>query len=74
MDKFYKDSLLKTMINRACTLSSTTDAFNAKGAEMRFLLSHLEYPTSFIDSSINTFLLRNSLATKAERSNDDSNL
>ncbi|CAH3124007.1 unnamed protein product, partial [Porites lobata] len=70
-DKRYKDSLLQTMIHRAYSLSSTTEAFNAECAKLRSIFSRLDYPLSVIDSAIKSFFL-NSSADKAERNNDDS--
>ena len=71
-DKRYKDSLLQTMIHRAYSLSSTTEAFNAECAKLRSIFSRLDYPMSVIDSAIKKFLFLNSSANKAERNNDDS--
>ena len=71
-DKRYKDSLLQTMIHRAYSLSSTTEAFNAECAKLRSIFSRLDYPMSVIDSAIKKFLFLNSSADKAERNNDDS--
>ena len=51
-DKRYKDSLLQTMIHRAYSLSSTTEAFNAKCAKLPSIFSRLDYPMSVIDSAI----------------------
>ena len=53
-------------------MSSTTEAFNTECAKLRSIFSRLDYPTSLVDSAINNFLFRNSLANKAERNNDDS--
>ena len=73
-DKRYKDSLLQTMIHRAYSLSSTTEAFNAECAKLRSIFSRLDYPMSVIDSAIKKFLFLNSSANKAERNNDDSSI
>lgn len=44
VDKRYKTSLLKTMLNRAYALSSTTEAFNGECAKLRSIFSRLDYP------------------------------
>ena len=72
VDQYNKDSLLKTMIHRAYSLSSTTEAFNAECAKLRSIFSRLDYPMSLIDSAIKKFFFLNSSANKVERNNDDS--
>ena len=54
-------------MHRAYALSSTTEAFNAECAKLRFIFSDLDYPVNLIDSAINNFLFRNSSANKAEK-------
>ena len=63
---------IKTMINRAYALSSTTEAFKTECTKLRTIFSCLDYPMSLIDSAINNFLFQNSSANKAVRNNDDS--
>ena len=61
-----------TMIHRAYTLSSITEAFNAECAKLRSIFSRLDYPVSLIDSAINNFRFRNASANTADSNNDDS--
>ena len=42
-DKRYKVGLLKTMLHRACALSSETVAFSAECDKLRSIFSHLNY-------------------------------
>ena len=70
-DKRYKDSLLKTMIHRACALSSATEAFNAECVKLRSIFSQIAL--YFQSSSvINHFLYRNASAGTVKRNTDDS--
>ena len=61
------------MMHRAHALSSATEAFNAERPKLRSIPSRLKDATSLIDSAINIFLSRNSLANKGERNNNNSN-
>ena len=70
-DKRYKDSLLKTMIHRACALSSATETFNAECVKLRSIFSQIAL--YFQSSSvINHFLYRNASAGIVKRNTDDS--
>ena len=77
-DKRYKDSLLKTMLHRTYALSSRTEAFNEECAKSRSIFSHLDYPSSLIDSVISNFISslhsRNPPVSVTERNTDDSNI
>ena len=55
VDKRYKTGLLKTMLHRACALSSTTEAFNDECAKLRSIFSRLDYPIGLINSTIDMF-------------------
>ena len=58
-DERYKDSSLKTMIQRAYALSFRTEAFNAELNVLSYALYLVALtisPTSFIDSTANIFL------------------
>ena len=70
-DKRYKDSLLKTMIHRACAPSSATEAFNAECVKLHSIFSQIAL--YFQSSSvINHFLYRNASAGTVKRNTDDS--
>jgi len=63
VDRRYKTSLLKTMLDRAYRLSSTKELFNTECAKLKSIFSKLMYPTDLIDSTILSF-------NKSKQSND----
>ena len=67
-DKRYEGSLLKKMLHRAHTVSSTTEAFNEEFANLRSIFSRLDYTLNITVSVIsNQFDSRNPSAGIAER-------
>ena len=66
-DNRYKDCLLKTMIHRAQTLSSTTDAFNEEWDRLRAIFVRLQCPVAHINSTISSFFRDISLDVKDQR-------
>ena len=73
-DKRYKNSLLKTMLNRVNALSSTTEAFNVERPKLRSIFRYLDYSWSLIDSVISNFESRNPSVSIAERNTDERNM
>ena len=71
-DNRYKDCLLKTMIRRAHTLSSTTDAFNEECDRLRAIFVRLQYPVAYINSAISSFVRDISSDVKDQRVKDSS--
>ena len=71
-DNRYKDCLLKTMIHRAHTLSSTTDAFNEECDRLRVIFVRLQYPVAYINSAISSFVRDISSDVKDQRVKDSS--
>ena len=71
-DKRYKGCLLKTMIHRAHSLSSTTEAFNEECNRLRGIFIRLQYPVALINSTINNFVRDISLGDDVQRVKDSS--
>jgi len=71
-DKRYKECLLKTMIHRAHSLSSTTEAFNEECNRLRGIFIRLQYPVALINSTINNFVRGISLGDDVKRVKDSS--
>ncbi|XP_078384145.1 uncharacterized protein LOC144666620 [Oculina patagonica] len=65
-DKRYKDCLIKTMVHRTHTLSSTTEAFNEECDRLRSIFTRLDYPLPVINSTINNFVRNVSADTSQE--------
>ena len=51
VDKRYKKSLLKTMLNRAFNLSSIWESFKCECDHLKVMFTNLKYPDSLIKSS-----------------------
>ena len=71
-DKRYKECLLKTMIHRAHSLSSTTEAFNEECNRLRGIFIRLQYPVALKNSTINNFVPDISLGADVKRVKDSS--
>ena len=71
-DKRYKDCLLKTMIYRAYALSSTNEAFNQECTRLCSIFTHLDYPITMINSTINKFIQNISSGENDARVEDNS--
>ena len=56
VDKRYKKSLLKTMLNRAFHLLSTWESFESECDHLKVMFTSLKYPDSFIKSTICHFV------------------
>ena len=56
VDKRYKKSLLKTMLNRAFHLSSTWESFKSECDHLKVIFTNLKYPESLIKSTICHFV------------------
>ena len=56
VDRRYKTSLLRTMVDRAYRLSSTKELFEAECKELRAIFSKLKYPNKLVDSTISSFI------------------
>ena len=56
VNKHYKRSLVKTMLNRAFRLSSIWDLFTAECERLKLMFSNLKYPDSLISSTIAHFV------------------
>ena len=69
--KRYKTGSLKTMLHRAHTPSSTTEAFIEECDKLRSILSRPDYPIGLINSIID--MLIQNIATKPEKETDDDN-
>jgi len=69
-DKRYNKCLLKTMIHRAHSLSSTTEAFNEECNRLRGIFIPLQYPVALINSTINNFVRDISLGADVKRVKD----
>ena len=63
VDRRYKTSLLKTMLDRAYRLSSTKELFDAECEKLKSVFSKLKYPNDLVDSTILSF-------NKSKLSND----
>ena len=73
-DKRYKNCLLKTMIHRTYTLSSTTEAsFNQECTRLHFIFTWLDYPLAMINSTI-TKTIQSFLFRTREESKEDSSV
>jgi len=64
--------LLKTVIHRAHSLSSTTEAFNEECNRLRGIFIRLQYPLALINSTINNFICDISLGADAKWVKDSS--
>ena len=71
-DNRYKVCLLKTMIHRAHALSFTTDAFNEECDRLRAIFVRLQYPVTYINSAISSFVRDISSDVKDQRVKDSS--
>ena len=71
-DKRYKDCLPKTMIHRACALSSTTDAFNQECTRLHSIFTQLDYPLTMINSTITKTIQSFSFGTREKKEVDSS--
>ena len=56
VDKRYKKSLLKTMLNRAFHLSSTWESFKSECDHLKVMFTNLKYPDSLIKFTICHFV------------------
>ncbi|KAL9970673.1 hypothetical protein ACROYT_G023083 [Oculina patagonica] len=56
VDKRYKKSLIKTMVNRAFHLSSTWESFVTECDRLKLMFTNLKYPASLINSTISHFV------------------
>ncbi|PFX30066.1 hypothetical protein AWC38_SpisGene5143 [Stylophora pistillata] len=56
VDKRYKKSLLKTMLNRAFRLSSTWESFKSECDHLKMMFTNLKYPDHLINSTISHFV------------------
>ena len=56
VDRRYKTSLLRTMVDRANRLSSTKELFELECKELRSIFSKLKYPNELVDSTILSFI------------------
>ena len=56
VDRRYKTSLLRTMVDRAYRLSSTKELFELECKELRSIFSKLKYPNKLVDSTISSFI------------------
>ena len=56
VDRRYKTSLLRTMVDRAYRLSSTKELFELECKELRSIFSKLKYPNELVDSTILSFI------------------
>ena len=56
VDKRYKKSLIKTMVNRAFRLSSTREAFATECDRLKLMFANLKYPESLINSTISHYV------------------
>ena len=56
VDRRYKTSLLKTMVDRAYRLSSTNELFETECIKLRSIFSNLKYPNKLVDSTISSFI------------------
>ena len=56
VDRRYKTSLLRTMVDRAYRLSSTKELFEAECNKLRSIFSKLKYPNELVDSTILSFI------------------
>lgn len=56
VDKRYKKSLIKTMVNRAFHLSSTWESFVTECDRLKLMFTNLKYPESLINSIISHFV------------------
>ena len=56
VDKRFKKSLLKTMLNRAFHLSSTWESFKCECDHLKVMFTNLKYPGSLIKSTICHFV------------------
>ena len=57
VDKRYKKSLLKTMLNRAFHLSSTWESFKSECDHLKVMFTNLKYLDSLINSTICDFVI-----------------
>ena len=71
-DERYKECLLRTMIHRAHSLSSTTEAFNEECNRLRGIFIRLQYPVVLINSTINNFVRDISLGADVKQVKDSS--
>ena len=56
VDRRYKTSLLRTMVDRAYRLSSTKERFEDEYKQLRSIFSKLKYPNELVDSTILSFV------------------
>ena len=56
VDRRYKTSLLRTMVDGAYRLSSTKELFELECKELRSIFSKLKYPNKLVDSTISSFI------------------
>ena len=56
VDKRYKKSLIKTMVNRAFRLSSTREASATECDRLKLMFANLKYPESLINSTISHYV------------------
>ena len=56
VDKRYKKSLIKTMVNRAFHLSSTWECFVTECDRLKLIFTNLKYPEGLINSIISHFV------------------
>ena len=56
VDRRYKTSLLRTMVDRVYRLSSSKELFEAECKELRAIFSMLKYPNKLVDSTISSFI------------------
>ncbi|PFX21316.1 Carboxypeptidase N subunit 2 [Stylophora pistillata] len=56
VDKRYKKSLLKTMLNRAFRLSFTWESFKSERDHLKMMFTNLKYPEHLINSTISHFV------------------
>jgi len=56
VDKRYKKSLIKTMVNRAFRLSSTREAFATECDCLKLMFANLKYPESLVNPTISHFV------------------
>ena len=69
----YKKGLLKTMLNRACRLSSNWKHFINECEALKFTFSNLLYPSQLIETTVNqfiTYVATDNVQSDADRNND----
>ena len=73
VDNKYKKSLLKTMLHRAYSLSSTTELFEKECENIRSTFQKLRYPSELIEATIRNFINTSDVESQSTSNNNNKN-